>query len=189
MGYVQFKAGKIIEQKNFGPYKVTLRFPRMKDVYQYMALANALVAERARIGLTKKVSLKEERARMKDRFRRAKKGMLIPLCIEANNKIIGAASLFREVPPPSAFEHTAKFVIQLLKEYRGLGIATHAAKTLFDLGKKMWGLRLIRSSYAADNIASAALHRKLGFKFVGKIPKGLKYGQKYVDEIIVLKKL
>jgi RimJ/RimL family protein N-acetyltransferase len=185
----RFTPGKVVEQFEAGDNLITLRFPKMADARSAMANINALIAENARIFLRRKVNLTEERKWLRGVIRDIKQDMKIMFVIDVRGRFIGSTVLVRRLRRPSAFDHIAEFAIGLARRHRQCGIGEHAARTLFNLGKALWRLKLIRSSYAADNTASAALHKKLGFKIAGRIPKGAKYGNRYIDEIVAVKEL
>ncbi|MFH1421929.1 MAG: GNAT family protein [Planctomycetota bacterium] len=187
---IKFIPGKIIEQFKSENEIITFRFPKLSDVKNAMDYVNAIITEKnSRIMRTKKVTLSEERKWLKGIIELAKQKIKLPLFIEAKGNIVGTLDIRRSLKPPSATDHGAWFGITLAKSYRGRGIATRSVRTLFKLGKQMWKLRIIKSSYMSDNSASVALHKKLGFKFAGIIPKDAKYGNKYVDSVILFKEL
>lgn len=77
-------------------------------------------------------------------------------CIMLDNKPIGVISLGEKE------KGVVGFGISILEQFRGNGYATIA----FNLAKeelKDFGIKKIKSSCAYSNIASKALHKKLGF--------------------------
>ena len=66
---------------------------------------------------------------------------------------------------------------------------TMVANTLMNHAKKIWKSEIVNSNYCSDNIASAKLHKKLGFKIIGKVLDGVKLKNKYLDDILVMKNL
>lgn len=77
-------------------------------------------------------------------------------CIMLDNKPIGVISLGEKE------KGVVGFGISILEQFRGNGYATIA----FNLAKeelKDFGIKKIKSSCACSNIASKALHKKLGF--------------------------
>lgn len=77
-------------------------------------------------------------------------------CIMLNNKPIGVISLGEKE------KGVVGFGISILEQFRGNGYATIA----FNLAKeelKDFGIKKIKSSCACSNVASKALHKKLGF--------------------------
>jgi RimJ/RimL family protein N-acetyltransferase len=185
----KFVPSKIVKQFEAGGDLITLRYPKMKDVRGAMTFINALLEERARIRMSKKVTLREERKWLKGLTNDIKQGMKISLVIEARGSQVGSVALVRRAKPPSPIDHWAEFGIALAKQFRHRGIAERASRALFRLGKSLWKLKFVRSTYDADNVASATLHRKLGFKIITRIPRGAKYNNKYIDEISLVKDL
>lgn len=186
---MKFVTGKIVNQFTTVGKKVILRYPKMSDVDGLLEYINSLIEEEARIMLTEKQTRKSELAWLKRIMSDNKSGKSINLIIESEGKIIGSGGIDKRLAAPHSVQHVAEIRFGIKKEYRRLGVTYELAKTLIELAKKQWNIEIVRSSYASDNLASAKLHEKLGFKPTGVIPKGMKYGNKYTDEIIAVKKL
>ena len=182
--------GKKISEVAFGKEKLILRAIRLKDAEGCMKFFNKIVREGARVLLVEKVNLETEKKWVKSKVEALKRKRALTLVLEnSNGEICGIFELRKRTMLKSKVDHVAEFAVSVDAKYRGKGLATKVAKILFKLGKKFLKLKLIRSSYAERNIASAKLHKKLGFKITGRIPKGFKVGRKYEDEVLVVKEL
>lgn len=54
-------------------------------------------------------------------------------------------------------------------EHQGRGFATEAARALIEFARKASGVRVLRAHTKPDNIASARVLAKCGFRFVGEV--------------------
>ncbi len=185
---MKFKQGEVIREFQVEGKKVKFRYPKMEDLKDLQVLINSLVDEGARVSSVKKADHKQEIKWLKTTLKRMKQGLEINLFVEIDGKVVGNCSVAKNLEPPSPIDHVVTFGIILKKEYRELGLGTQMAETLFGLAKEM-DAKIIRSSYFSDNLASAKLHEKLGFKNCGKIPNGGKFGDLYLDEILVYKEM
>ena len=184
-----FIEGKVLERKMFGDVGVIFRFPKKDDTTQLMNYINSLVKEGARIGICSKVSFREEKAWLSRMLEKCKRENTIFICIEVSGSVVGVGSISKTTDYPSVFSHVGELGFGILKPYRKKGIVSYIVQMFFRMVKKQWELELVKSSYASDNLASATLHKKLGFEIAGRIPDGAKYGDTYLDEIIAVKKL
>jgi len=185
------KPGQIIEEfdvtdKEGKVHHVVFRYPRMSDVDDLLRYINSLVDERAYIARQKKVSRKEEVSWLKKRIRSLKKGNSVHVCMEVDGRVVGSASIDRKTL--DAKRHVGKFAIGVAREYRSLGLGKRVFNVMAREAKKS-GIRLVQSSYYEWNKPSEKLHKSLGFRVAGRIPKAVGYYGKYGDEIIVYKEL
>ena len=180
---MKFREGKIIHRFYAGKSLITIRFPRKTDVRGLAEYINSLVKEKARILLNKKQSLKQEEKWLADLIQKNKENMNMAIVVEVEGKIIGLDELRRN---EGSKYHTATYGTGILKGYRNRGITKRVFKILESIaaGKK---IKLIQSSYFSDNRPSAKLHKSLGFTVCGRIPKAAKFGNKYLDEVILYK--
>ena len=74
------------------------------------------------------------------------------------------------------------------KEYRDAGIGREIMNTLFDISKQM-KLRALELECFAVNARALHLYKELGFIKVGRIPEKFLFKNKYIDDILVYKKL
>ncbi|MEW5955078.1 MAG: GNAT family N-acetyltransferase [Candidatus Micrarchaeota archaeon] len=107
------------------------------------------------------------------------------LCVEQDGKIVGLIG-FR--PDLERNSHCARFWIAFSKAAQGTGLAETIFRTLFPVLQKE-GIELLYSGVFSDNLRARRFYEKLGFKEYGRLPRGLKRGKKYFDEIFVYKKL
>ena len=182
-----FVPGKVVKKFEVDGKKIGFRYPKKEDLDQLHKYINTVIKERAFIGRQKPISRKEETKWLSDTLKGLKKKDEIRLIVDIEGKVLGSGEVKRK--ELDANRHVGSFGITLLKECRNMGIGTRLADTLFRLAKKDMGIRIIQSSYYSMNKASEKLHNKLGFREIGKIPKGCNHYGKYYDEIIMIKEV
>ncbi|MBL7206508.1 MAG: GNAT family N-acetyltransferase [Candidatus Aenigmarchaeota archaeon] len=185
-----FKSGAVVRKFEVNGEKVILRYPKMSDAKNLMRHINSLIDERARIILTKKVTLEEEKKYLKGIIDKSKKGLSIDLIAEVNGEFAGKFDVFRERNPPSAIDHIAKFGLGLKRKYRNMGIGTEILKVLIEIAKKEFKAEIIELGIIADNDRAVHVYKdKMGFREVGRIPNGYKRDGKYLDRVIMIKNI
>jgi len=186
---VKFKEGRVIEKsyvnKDGRKIGIIFRYPKMSDAKQMLNLINSMVSENAMILINKEKKLKEEKEWLKELVNKNKKSVNIAIVTEIGGKVAGVAELRRY---SGRKVHVANLGISIEKKYRGLGLATKSFRILEIIAKKK-GVKIIDSSYYSGNKPSERLHKKLGFRIAGKIPKAARIGKSYSDEIILYKKV
>ena len=123
---------------------------------------------------------------LKELLKNMKSRKKVAIVVEINKKIIGMFSV--ETSRMERSPHVGGIGVAILKEYRGLGIGNKMMEVLIKLGRKM-GFKFLRLTVFASNKVAINLYKKFGFKKVARIPKELLYKGKYVDDIIMMKKL
>ena len=166
--------------------RLLFREPGPKDAPQLMRFINAFVAEhRSGILINKRATLAEEKRWLKGWLDdiRAKRGVM--LLVESNGRIVGncTINLF-----PWKCSHVADFGIALSREVRGKGIGSALmAKAIALACKRMRGIEILELKVFDYNKRAMKLYRSLGFVEAGRIPKGVKEGNDYFDDITMIK--
>ena len=86
-------------------------------------------------------------------------------------------------------KHVGELGILLVKYYRGMGLGKFMMRYMIKEAHQKLKLEIITLKVYSKNKPAIRLYRKLGFKVAGKIPKGIKYYGKYMDDIIMFKHL
>ncbi len=181
-----FTEGKVIDKfvlKN--GEEVVIRFVKRSDAKGLLKLINSLVAERAKILDNKKYTLGEEKKWVKEAIGNSNEKRLIYVCAESSGMIIGGLGI--RIGRGATYR-IGELGLSVSHDYRRFGIAKKMLGTVEKICKDIY-VDMIYSSYFANNRASMIFHRKMGFKKVGKIPKALDYYGKWVDLMLVYKKL
>lgn len=178
-----------METKIFGGKKIKIRELSKKDLRnakKFQDYTNSLIEEDAQILMNKKISLREEKKRLKEELIKIKECKKVKLVAEKDNLVVGIA----DIPIGSnRRSHVGDFGINIRKGYRGIGLGTYLISEIIKLAKKKLKPKpeIIRLSAFATNKPALGLYKKLGFKKVAKIPKQYKYKGKLIDEIIMIR--
>jgi L-amino acid N-acyltransferase YncA len=145
---------------------------------------NSLIKEGAYIAFNRKRNFEEEKKSvMKWIDNHGKEEFHI--VVECDGKIVGKGEFGRL---KEVSNHVAEVGISLLKEYRGLGIGRIMLKYLIMAARKT-DLKYLKLHVFAKNKRAITLYKQEGFKEYGRLPKQGKFKDKFVDEIVMLKKL
>jgi RimJ/RimL family protein N-acetyltransferase len=183
---MKFKPGQCIEEftaKN--GKRVLFRTIKRNDVYQLLRYINTLAAEDTYILIHKRVILKEERRWVESALEGMKKGNTVIVVAEINGKIIGNFFIHQST---ERSPHIGEFGIGVLKEYRNLGIGNKMMQIFLRLGKKM-GYKHLFLGVFINNKPAIKLYKKYGFKEVARLPKFFLHKGKYVDDIMMMRKV
>ncbi len=183
---MKFRVGQILERMESDGKEVVFRILKKDDLEGCLRHINTLVRERAYILKQKPVTLKTERKWLKDAIAMIKKGTKITVVITVDRKIAGLAHIERM--PMDANRHVVSIGIGL-SSHRGLGIGTRLMLVLEKIARKHFRAKVMKLTCCECNTPAMNLYKKVGFKEVGKIPKGFGYYGKYLDEVIFVKEL
>lgn len=115
------------------------------------------------------------------KLNRQKKKTSINFAIEIAGEVVGGIGLGK------ICGHSAGIGYWLGKKYRGQGIMTEAVKLVTKYSFEKLGLRRIYAFVFLWNKASAAVLKKNGYKFEGKLRKHAKKGNKFLDDLLFAK--
>ncbi len=101
-----------------------------------------------------------------------------------DRKIVGFQSMEPFATFTRAFDHVAVPGTYVDLAYRGQGVGTRLSEVTFEAARRK-GYEKMFTYVRADNLESLAFYLKLGFRIVGTAQKQARFGQKYVDEVII----
>ena len=159
--------------------EVILRAPRMEDLDDLLEFINSLVDEGADILVTEKTSRETEADWLGRLLADIEKGRVIDVCAEVAGKVVGNSEVHKGTGKRS---HTGSLGVALREGYRDEGIGTEMLRILADESRKS-GLKLLRLSVFDSNQRARHVYEKVGFREVGRIPKAIRKGEGYVDEV------
>ena len=165
--------------------KVVLRAIRWEDLDDCIDFINSLVEEGAEILRDTDVTRDEEADWLGSRLARIEKGQLVGVVAEVDGKMVANSEVEKR---GSFMNHLGYLGIAIKKGYRGIGIGTKLIQTLVNESKKM-GLEILVLDVFDVNQPAKALYRKMGFKEVGRIPKGIHKDGRYMDLIRMTREL
>ena len=106
---------------------------------------------------------------------------------EHDGVIVGISSIERDDVEVS--HHVGRFGVLVLKKYTGLGLGTQLTERTLALGKERLRLELVVLHVYSKNHIAQKLYAKTGFVHAGTIPNAILRKGRYMDDIIMYKKL
>ncbi|MDD5317943.1 MAG: GNAT family N-acetyltransferase [Candidatus ainarchaeum sp.] len=173
--------------------KIVYRKARMSDARQLRDHINRLIREDAQVAFApgKPFTLKEEKAWLKNSVTRVRKGDAVSIVAEVDGRVVGNVGISREGSRarPTHMMHYGLFGIAISDpDFRGKKIGERLARLALTEAKKI-GISLVALDPFSCNAPAIALYKKLGFRECGRIPGGVLYKGKYVDRIMMFKRL
>lgn len=181
-----FIPGKIVKVFTTKKGKeIVIRYPKWEDLDQLTFYINKLSQEDTFILFSgEKITKEEEGKTLASWFLAMEKGDKVVLGCFYKEKLVAIANVDRNLDNRKRGRHIGGFGISVAKEFRGEGIGFQLAKTIIDEAKKkITGLKMIILGVFEPNKIGLNLYKKLGFKEYGRLPKGIFYKGKYIDEV------
>jgi RimJ/RimL family protein N-acetyltransferase len=172
------KRGKMIE--------IVIRAPKRSDVREVWSFYNRVIRETPFLSRITPVPLSEEKKWLAGVLNKMKKKKAVQLLAEHDGKIVGSCSVEKG---SEAAAHTGTYGICVLQRYTGCGLGTKMTEHVIALAKKEMKTEVLRLNVYHRNKIAQGLYKKMGFRYVGKIPNGRKRGRVYMDDIIMYKVL
>jgi len=163
----------------------TIRYPKKSDLKAMLGYINKLSQEDTFITYSgEKVIKKQEKEFLDGILKGIKNHDKVCLLTFVDDNLAGVCTIERNKKGKKRTHHIAIFGISIAKKYRGQGIGFELAQAAIqEAGKRITDLRIITLNvYGINNIAQN-LYQKLGFKKFGRLPQGIFYHQKYIDEL------
>jgi RimJ/RimL family protein N-acetyltransferase len=183
---MKLKPGQVLEEFEVGEHRVVIRAHRPGDAPECLRHINRMVAQRTCINMQKRLTLAAERAWLRASIARNRSGPGCGLLVVVDGEIVGGAGI--TPGPMEGNRHVATLGIGFHK-CRGMGIGTRVMKLLERLARERLGVTLLRLSVFSGNAGARRLYRRLGFRQVGRVPRGVRHYGKHMDEIIMVKPL
>jgi len=162
--------------------KIIIRRPEAGDAKKLLEYFNPVIEEDAPVEVTRKHTLKEERAWLKDKLDKIRKNKSHHLVAIYSGRIIGSVELRKG---SDRHAHTAEYGITVSKDYRNLGIGMKMSQIILNIAKKDREIKIVYLRVFKTNNKAIRLYRKLGFRKIAVHPKWIKYKGKYIDEIVM----
>lgn len=160
----------------------------LKNANKFLEYINLLIDEKAMLLLNTKQTLKDEKNFVERTIKGVNAKKQVCLIAEHNGRIVGITDINLM---HYAKNHIGNFGISIRKEYRGIGLGRFLMSEILKSAKKELKPkpRIIELQVYTINKPAISLYKKLGFKTVAKIPKGIQHKGKLVDEFIMQKYL
>lgn len=178
---------QILQKKTILEKTVIFRHPNPSDAKDLMDLINSLVKERADIAKITKMTLKKEKLWLGQTLEAIKKKEKIMIVVQLDRVCVGSCEITKDQYDVS--RHVGTLGIGLKKQARGIGIGTNLIQLCLKEAKKKLGIKLVKLYVFDTNNVGKNLYEEIGFKEIGRIPKGVLHNGKYKDDIIMAKKL
>lgn len=154
----------------------------MDDMLHFI---NSLVEEKAMILMNEMQTRDSETNWIGTLLANVEKEKMVAVVAEVEGKFAGSC----EITPKRGYSsHLGSLGISLLAEYRDAGIGQEmmleAERQVRRLGVEVIDLEVFES-----NARAIHTYEKIGYKITGKIPEALKYGGKYLDALIMTKRI
>ena len=179
------KAGKVIHRFTAKDGReVILRTPRWEDLDGLMELINSLVEEGADIEYDTKKTREEEVDWLSRAIAQLEKGNRLHMVAEVEGKVIASCGITKR--RFTCENHVGDLGILIKSGYRDIGIGSEMMKTLIDQARVM-RLKILSLTVFATNKRAIHVYEKVGFKEIGRIPKGIFRNGKYIDRVMMTK--
>lgn len=177
-----------ILKTNLNGLNVLLRYPKQGDAKLMCDYINILSKEKTYITWQgEKIKLTDEQKYLDKQIKRFKSKESVQLLLFVNNNLSGISSIDLG---ERVQDHIGSFGISILKEFRGMGLGKLLMKNILDeANKNLPRLKIITLEVFADNKKAISMYKSFGFKEYGKLPDGNKYKGKFVDDILMYKKI
>jgi len=168
--------------------EIKFRYPTIDDVQIITDFMNKASKEKTFIRFQgEEIKLEEEKKWLESTIEKIKNKEKIYLMTFANNKFIGGSDI--EMGSLTR-KHVGTFGIIIDNSYRGEGIGKVLMELVISEAKKnLNNLKIIILEVFADNYIAQKLYKKVGFVEYGRLPKASKRRGKYIDEILMYKKI
>lgn len=181
-----FIPGKVV--KTFVTKKrkeIVIRYPKWEDLEELTFYINKLSREDTFILFSgEKITKEEEGKTLANWFLAMEKGDKVILGCFYKEKLVGLANVDRNIDYRKRGRHIGGFGVSVVKEFRGEKIGFELTKTIIkEAKKKITGLRMIILDVFEPNKIGQNLYKKLGFVEYGRLPQGIFYKGKYIDEV------
>lgn len=167
---------------------VLIRPPRPSDDGSMLSFINTLSKEHTFITFQgEQLTLKEEQSFIKKRIKQIKNHEAVQLLAIQDGKVIANTSI--ELGIRTA-HHIGDFAISISDGYRDEGLGSSIMELLLKYAKdNLPDLKIINLKVFANNEKAIHIYEKFGFKEYGRLPNGILYHGKYIDEIFMYKAL
>jgi L-amino acid N-acyltransferase YncA len=164
---------------------IEIRDVRIEDAEAIAAILNPIIAARCYTALDTPVTIEQEREFIRGFPAR---GMFLVAVDATSNHIVG----FQDVSPfadfTHAFDHVGVIGTYVDLQLRRQGIATRLFAATFDAARQK-GFEKFFSYVRADNEAGLQTYLNQGFRIVGTAERQAKIDGRYIDEIVIEKRL
>ncbi|MFX1487410.1 MAG: GNAT family N-acetyltransferase [Promethearchaeota archaeon] len=162
---------------------VIRKMKQNESVEELLEFVNELIREDTYINTNEIITYEEEKEWLQDIIKSMKKGDVAALVAEIGGKIVGTAYAFKG---RGRKRENVELGIAIGKNFRGKGFGKKLLNEIIDAAKRKLEPRNIYLEVLAPNKVAISLYRKSGFKEIARLKSWSKYGDEYVDNIIMV---
>lgn len=174
--------GKIIQTKTINDRKFILRYPDQNDVETLRVYINELSAERTFIRYQgTQVSLETEQEYLTESLTKIRQNRKLSILALHNDLVVGHIEV---TMLEQTEKHRGRLGASVKKGYRNQGLGDFMLKLLIKQAKQnLLGLEILELTVYANNDRAIHLYKKHGFQQFGRLPRGIKREDGYMDQI------
>jgi len=180
------KPGFVLDEFTLGSRDFVVRTPKAGDAEGCRRHVNRLVKEKAFILMQKRVSAEDERKWLAGTIRGNAAGRSVTVVVETGGEIIGVAAA--SVGGMKAIAHVADFGIGISR-HRDVGLGTRLMKLMLRLARRRLRAKLARLTVYAANERAIRCYEKVGFSECGRVPRAYNHHGRYIDMMIMARRL
>lgn len=162
--------------------RALLRPPRKGDVDELLRYINELADEDTFISINKRLTRKEEVKYLTERLKAIKEKKGFNLLVFYKKRIVANGGVNRK---GDRQEHLGELAISVSQGFRDEGLGSELIRELITLAKGFLKLKIIFLRVFGNNARAIHFYQKYGFKECGRIPRGVFYKEKYVDDVLM----
>ncbi|MBM3232370.1 GNAT family N-acetyltransferase [Candidatus Pacearchaeota archaeon] len=147
--------------------KIKLKLPKISDTKEFREIFNDKEVGKQLSGYKYPLHFSEAKKKLQEIITQNKKGDYYEFAIIYNNKFVGLVCLGK----PSKDKKIFTLGYAVGRKYWNKGIATKSVKKIVNFGFSKLKLNKIVADNDEDNLASAKVLEKNGFKFVKRVEK------------------
>ena len=165
--------------------EVTLRAPQWSDLDDMLDFINSLVDEGADIIVDMKTTREKEVDWLARKLSSLENELLIAVAAEVDGRFVGMVEVG---PKMGRSRHVGVLGISLKDGYRDVGIGTELMREAENQAPRL-GIEIIALDVFASNARGRRLYEKMGYRVVGRVPRGILREGEYIDDILLTKDL
>lgn len=165
--------------------EIVIRYPRWEDLDALTEYINRLSAEDTFLTFSgEKLSREEEAVYLAGLFQDMEFLRKVHLCAFAGDILASTCAIYKRPEARERGKHVAAMGIAVDARYRGEGIGQELLNATIDEARsKIPDLKIVVLDVYAENQVAMSLYRKAGFRETGRVPGGVLYRGRLIDEI------
>lgn len=162
--------------------KLELRPPRMEDAQKLLEFITAQVEENSMILMNQVPTIEQEIEYVTKSIDAIASKKHVHLLAWDNDNLVANAEIRRGLYKSS---HVGSLGISIARAYRNQGVGTSVLSELIEGARRDLEVQLVKLEVLSVNSPAMGLYRKLGFVEHGRLPRAVKQGDEYVDEVLM----